>query len=139
MEPWLEKCREDAVRKLYWVLVVCVYDVLDGIVVPVMAHCRGERHRCFANQLGIGCGGSDGDCYDRVQLVTAVTSYGVISGWPLGSATTEERWIADALRWRAAPWQQAYQRPWSTTPSTTPPSTRPSGARASGPSLARAR
>ena len=45
------------------------YEVLDGIPVPVMARCRGNRHRCFANEVGIGCGGSDHDWYYGVQLL----------------------------------------------------------------------
>ncbi len=32
------------------------YEVLDGIPVPVTAGCRGNRHRCFADEVGIGCG-----------------------------------------------------------------------------------
>ena len=77
------------------------YEVLDGIPVPVMARCRGNRHRCFANEVGIGCGGSDHDWYYGVQLLLTVTPDGLITGWTLGPAATEERWVADALlRWR---------------------------------------
>jgi hypothetical protein len=80
------------------------YQVLDGIPVPVMARWRGNRHRCFANEVGIGCGGSDHEWYYGVQLLALVTPHGLISGWTLGPAATEERWVADALlRWRAAP------------------------------------
>ncbi len=80
------------------------YEVLDGIPVPVMARCRGNRHRCFVNEVGIGCGGSDRDWYYGVQLLLLVTPAGLITGWTLGSAATEERWVADALlRWRVDP------------------------------------
>jgi hypothetical protein len=80
------------------------YEVLDGIPVPVMARCRGNRHRCFANEVGIGCGGSDRDWYYGVQLLLLVTPAGLITGWTLGSAATEERWVADALLgWRVDP------------------------------------
>jgi hypothetical protein len=80
------------------------YEVLDGIPVPVMARCRGNRHRCFANEVGVGCGGSDRDWYYGVQLVLTVTPAGLITGWTLGPAATEERWVADALlRWRHTP------------------------------------
>ncbi len=80
------------------------YEVLDGIPVPVMARCRGNRHRCFANEVGIGCGGSDRDWYYGIQLLLLVTPAGLITGWTCGSAATEERWVADALlRWRVDP------------------------------------
>ncbi len=35
------------------------YEVLDGVPVPLMARCRGEHHRCVANEVSIGCGASD--------------------------------------------------------------------------------
>jgi hypothetical protein len=80
------------------------YQVLDGIPVPVLARCRGKRHRVFANEVSIGGGGSDHDWYSGVQLLALVTPDGLISGWTLGPAATEERWVAAALlRWRVAP------------------------------------
>lgn len=50
-----------AAQMAYHLQVRVPYDVLDGIPVPVMARCRGSRHRCCANEAGIGCGGSDRD------------------------------------------------------------------------------
>src|SRR5436309_7213792 len=35
------------------------YEALDGIPVPLMRRCRGNRHRLFAAEAGIGRGGSD--------------------------------------------------------------------------------
>ncbi len=80
-------------------------EVLNGVPVPVMARCRGNRHRCFADEVGISCGDSDRDWYYGVQLLLLVTPTGLITGWTLGSAATEERWVADALlRWRVEPY-----------------------------------
>jgi hypothetical protein len=80
------------------------YEVLDGIPVPLMARCRGERHRCFANEASLGCGGADREWYYGVQLLLTVTPAGLITGFTLGPGGTEERWVADALlRWRADP------------------------------------
>src|ERR687894_709056 len=79
-------------------------EVLDGVPVPLMARCRGNRHRCFANEASIGCGGSDREWYSGMQLLLTVTACGLITGFTLGPAGTEERWVADALlRGRAQP------------------------------------
>jgi hypothetical protein len=80
------------------------YEALDGVPVPLMRRCRGTRHRLFADEAGIGCGGSDRDWYYGVELVAAVDPSGAITGFVLIPAGTEERWGVDALlRWRADP------------------------------------
>jgi hypothetical protein len=68
------------------------YEGLDGVPVPLMRCCRGDRHRCFANEAAIGRGGSDRDYYYGVKLLTAVNSHGLITGFVFGPANTEERW-----------------------------------------------
>jgi hypothetical protein len=77
---------------------------LDGVPVPLMRRCRGQRHRLFADEAGIGRGGSDKDWYYGVELIAAVGQHGAVTGFVLIPASTEERWGAEALlRWRAAP------------------------------------
>ena len=85
-------------------LGAATYEVLDGVPVPLMRRCRGDCHRCFANEAAIGVGGSDRDYYYGVKLLTAVNSHGLITGFVFGPANTEERWLGEALlRWRAFP------------------------------------
>ena len=80
------------------------YEVLDGVPVPLMRRCRGDRHRCFRDEAAVGCGGSDRDWYYGVKLLTSVNEHGLITGFVVGPANTEERWLAEALlRWRALP------------------------------------
>jgi hypothetical protein len=80
------------------------YEALDGVPVPLMRRCRGDRHRLFAAEASVGRGGSDKDWYDGVELVAAVSPAGAVTGFVLVPAATEERWGAEALlRWRAAP------------------------------------
>jgi hypothetical protein len=86
------------------VLGTPAYEVLDGVPVPLMRRCRGDRHRCFTDQAAVGCGGSDRDWYYGVKLLTSVNEHGLITGFVVGPATTEERWLGEALlRWRAFP------------------------------------
>src|SRR6266545_461258 len=80
------------------------YEALDGVAVPLMRRCRGDRHRLFAAAASVGCDGSDKDWSDGVELVAAVSPAGAITGFVLVPAATEERRGAEALlRWRAAP------------------------------------
>jgi hypothetical protein len=38
-------------------------EVLDGLPVPLLCCCRGDRHRLFGDEAGMGRGGSDRDWY----------------------------------------------------------------------------
>jgi hypothetical protein len=85
-------------------LGTAAYEVLDGVPVPLMRRCRGERHRLFGNEAGLGRGGSDREWYYGVQLLGSVSPHGAFTGWLVAPANTEERWAAEALfRWRHAP------------------------------------
>lgn len=80
------------------------YEAFDGLPVPLLRRCRGERHRLFANEAGLGKGGSDRQWYYGCRLLVAVTPAGVITGFVYGPAGTEERWLAEALLcWRHDP------------------------------------
>lgn len=80
------------------------YQALDGIPVPLMRRCRGDRPKCFDAEAAIGRGGSDDDWYYGVNLLLCVDQAGSITGFVAGPANTGERWLADALlRWRTDP------------------------------------
>jgi hypothetical protein len=80
------------------------YEVVDGVPVPLVRRCRGDRHRLFADEAGVGRGGSDRDWYYGVEMVAAVGPHGEVTGFVLVPAGTEERWGLEALlRWRADP------------------------------------
>jgi hypothetical protein len=80
------------------------WEVLDGLPIPLMRLCRGTRHRLFANEAGVGRGGSDREWYYGVRLVGSVNAAGFITGATVGPANTQERWLSEALlRWRHDP------------------------------------
>jgi hypothetical protein len=92
------------------------YQVLDGIAIPLACCCRGRRHRLFADEAAIGKGGSDRRWYYGVKAVVAVREDGVITGFVVGPASTEERWLYEHLLcWRSdprrAPWTVAEAPP----------------------------
>src|SRR5919204_2366335 len=77
------------------------YEALDGGPVPLMGRRRGDRHRLFAAEAGIGRGGADQEWYYGVALLAAVGPHGAVTGFVLTPASTGERWGAEALlRWR---------------------------------------
>ncbi len=73
------------------------YEVLDGTAVPVARSCRGMRSRLFGPAADIGRGGVEKGWYYGVKLVLSVTPDGTITGFVAGPASTEERWLAEAL------------------------------------------
>lgn len=80
------------------------YQVVDTVPVPLLRRCRGQHHRLFSDEAAIGKGGSDHDWYYGCKLLLAVTREGVITGFLLAPASTEDRWVADAFfGWRAWP------------------------------------
>lgn len=84
--------------------LVAGYELLDGVAVPIMKRCRGDKHKLFANEADIGKGGSDKEYYYGVKLMPGVSQTGLITGFVFGPASTEERFLAEALfRGRHAP------------------------------------
>lgn len=74
------------------------YEVLDGVPVPLMKRCRGERTKLFSRRIAnIGKGGSDREWYYGVRLALSVQPPGRISGFVLAPAKTSERWPAEYL------------------------------------------
>ena len=80
------------------------YQIVDTTPVPLARQCRGERHRLFAEEAAVGRGGSDHAFYYGDALLLAVAADGPITGFVLGPANTQDRWLLDALlTWRVRP------------------------------------
>ena len=97
------------------------YQIVDTTPVPLARLCRGKHHRLFADDAAIGRGGSDKHVSYGCALLLAVAADGPVTGFVVGPASTEGRWLLDALLgWRADP-----SRPlWTATD---PPPPRPRG------------
>ena len=77
------------------------YQAIDTVPVPVMRRCRGKRRRLFGDEASIGRGGSDRDWYYGCKLMVSVTPEGISTGFLLGPASTEDRWVAESFfTWR---------------------------------------
>lgn len=80
------------------------YQIVDTTPVPLARLCRGKHHRLFADDAAIGRGGSDKHFYYGCALLLAVAADGPVTGFVVGPASTEGRWLFDALLgWRADP------------------------------------
>ncbi len=73
------------------------FEVVDGTSVPVERCCRAGRQHLLAPDCDFGKGGADRRFYWGCKLLLAVTPRGVITGFVAGPASTEERWLAEAL------------------------------------------
>lgn len=86
------------------------YQAIDSVPVPLARRCRGVRHRLFSDEASIGKGGSDRDFYYGCKLLLAVSPDGVITGFMLAPASTEDRWVAESfLCWRNDPLSRPYE------------------------------
>lgn len=86
-----------AERLAAWSNLYCSYKVIDSVVVPIMKKCRGNAHRLFNNEADLGRGGSDKDFYYGFRILSEVDSNGFITGFVIGSASSPERFLAEAL------------------------------------------
>lgn len=101
------------------------YQVIDGVAMPLAKRSRGIRHRLFGAEAGIGRGGVDKDWYFGCKVLLSCTPQGAITGFVVGPADTEERWLAEAWAcWRADP----AGRPWDGETHHLPPSHKRGGA-----------
>ncbi len=85
------------------------YQVIDGVGMPLARRSRGIRHRQFGDEAGIGRSGVDKDWFFGCKVLLSCAPNGAITGFVVGPADTEERWLAEAWAcWRADP----NARPW---------------------------
>jgi hypothetical protein len=102
------------------------YQVIDGVGLPLARRSRGIRHRLFANEAAIGRGGVDKDWFFGCKVLVSCTPSGAVTGFVVGPADTEERWLAEAWAcWRADPTAS----PWDGQHHHLPPSHQPRGHR----------
>jgi len=82
-----------------------VYEILDGLPIPVATTERGQRRRCLLPEAAdIGRGGTGKGWYYGVSLLGCVSAAGVITGFVTAPANDAERWQASALiSWRHDP------------------------------------
>src|SRR6202011_3404894 len=81
---WGVLCRLGPLLAASWeasALCADAYEVLDGVPVPLMRRCRGNRHRLFANEAAIGRGGADREWYYGVKLVASVSPSRGLTGF----------------------------------------------------------
>lgn len=80
------------------------YQIADTVPVPLARQCRGKRHRLFADTASVGRGGSDRAWYYGVKALLLLSTEGVITGFVLAPARTQDRWpLEAALSWRQTP------------------------------------
>jgi len=75
-----------------------VYEVVDIVPLPAcsLAQAASQKgHWLWWSRLGYG--GNQGGWFWGEQLLTSVTPKGVVTGWVLGSASADDRWLLQAF------------------------------------------
>lgn len=75
-----------------------LYEVVDCVPLPACSLAQaasGKGHWLWWSRLGYG--GNQGGWFWGEQLLTSVTAEGVVTGWLLGSASADDRWLLQAL------------------------------------------
>ena len=75
-----------------------VYEVADCVPLPSCSLAQaGRQQRHWVADSSLGKGGNHGGWFCGRQVLLAVSPRGVVSGWLLGHASTDDRWLLEAL------------------------------------------
>ena len=75
-----------------------VYECVDSVPLPAFSNgqaCREEGHWLWESRTGHG--GTSGGFYTGDQVLASVTPSGVVTGWLVGNADIDERWLLSAF------------------------------------------
>jgi len=75
-----------------------VYECVDSVPLKAMSNgqaCREAGHWLWESQTGHG--GTSGGFYQGDQVLASVTASGVVTGWLVGNAAIDERWLLSAF------------------------------------------
>ena len=75
-----------------------VYECVDSVPLQAMSNgqaCREAGHWLWESQTGYG--GTSGGFYRGDQVLASVTASGVVTGWLVGNAAIDERWLLSAF------------------------------------------
>ncbi|MCO5219003.1 MAG: hypothetical protein M9909_09250 [Thermomicrobiales bacterium] len=103
LAPKMALLQHDLVERLRSGDETC--EIIDGLPIPLASPVRGQHRRCFTqDEADIGRCSNGKSWYYGVEMMTAVTASGVITGFVTAPARNGERWMANALySWRADP------------------------------------
>jgi hypothetical protein len=81
-----------------WLGRGAAYQLVDGFPVPLLRRCRGEKRRLFSRaEADFGYNPLDKQYDYGVKLFAAIDDRGMVTGFTVGPASTEEHFLAEAL------------------------------------------
>ena len=75
-----------------------IYECVDSVPLPAFSNAQGLReptHWLWESQVGYG--GTHGGFYTGDQVLVSVTASGVVTGWLVGNADIDDRWLLEAF------------------------------------------
>lgn len=80
------------------------YELIDGVICPVMRNCRAIRTPIHDCGFDFGIGGADRRMRYGLKILTVTNSASLITGFVIAPANTDERFLAESLfRFRRDP------------------------------------
>src|SRR5262245_52321882 len=74
-----------------------LYEVVDCVPLPACSRAQASQPQHWLYWSRTGRGGTHGGWFFGEQLLMSVTSKGLITGWLLGDARTDDRWLLQAF------------------------------------------
>ena len=74
-----------------------LYECVDCVPLPHCSLAQAASHDRHWLSGGLGYGGNQGGWYWGEQLLISVTATGVVTGWLVGQAQIEDRWMMEAF------------------------------------------
>jgi len=74
-----------------------LYECVDCVPLPHCSLAQAASHDRHWVSGGLGYGGNQGGWYFGEQLLLSVTATGVVTGWVVGQAQIDDRWMMEAL------------------------------------------
>lgn len=105
LEPYIPSIALSLAPKALELLDGCSpYELVDGVGIELMNLSRGQRTSLFGPEADRGRCGVPKRSFYGFKAVVAAHPAGPLTGWVVGPASTEERWLMEGLlTWRADP------------------------------------
>src|ERR1700753_2921239 len=73
------------------------YEVVDTVPVPVGSLAQSKARTHWVQTADVGYGGNHGQMYWGHQALMSISPEGLIRGWLLAAASTDDRWLMQGL------------------------------------------
>jgi hypothetical protein len=82
----------------HWSATTMLYECVDCVPLPACSSAQGHTYRRhWLESSQVGYGGNQGEWFFGEQLLVAVLPDGMVTGWLIGPASADDRWLMEAF------------------------------------------